>query len=85
MNCLTHRPEVADHARALLLRNPYLALKNVTCEYADGVLTLGGYLPSYYLKQVAQTIVANLDGVEQLVNAIEVVPTACRRTERTDD
>ncbi|HZY87769.1 MAG TPA: BON domain-containing protein [Gemmataceae bacterium] len=86
MNCLTQRPtDVADQARALLLRNPYLALKNVTCEYSAGVLTLRGYLPSYYLKQIAQTIVANLEGVGRLVNAIEVVATAARRTERPQD
>jgi hypothetical protein len=86
MNCLTQRPtDVADQARALLLRNPYLALKNVSCEYIDGVLTLRGYLPSYYLKQIAQTIVANLEGVGQLVNAIEVVPAPPRRTERAQD
>ena len=86
MNCLTHRPtDVADLARVLLLRNPYLALKNVSCEYRDGVLTLRGYLPSYYLKQIAQTIVANLEGVERLVNAIEVIATAQRRPERPQD
>jgi hypothetical protein len=86
MNCLTPRPtDVADQARALLLRNPYLALKNVACEYSEGVLTLRGYLPSYYLKQIAQTIVANLEGVDRLVNAIEVVSTANRRTERPQD
>jgi osmotically-inducible protein OsmY len=86
MNCLTQRPtDVADQARALLLRNPYLALKNVSCEYNDGVLTLRGYLPSYYLKQIAQTIVANLEGVGRLVNAIEVVPAAPRRVERAQD
>jgi osmotically-inducible protein OsmY len=86
MNCLTQRPmEVEDRARAQLLRNPYLALKNVTCEYSDGTLTLRGYLPSYYLKQIAQTIVGNLDGVERLVNVIEVVTAAHRRTERSED
>jgi osmotically-inducible protein OsmY len=86
MNCLTPGPtDVADQARALLLRNPYLALKNVNCEYRDGVLTLRGYLPSYYLKQIAQTIVAGLEGVERLVNAIEVVATSHRRTEWPQD
>ena len=86
MNCLTQRPtDVADQARALLLRNPYLALKNVSCEFRDGVLTLRGNLPSYYLKQIAQTIVANLEGVERLVNAVEVIATAQRRPERPQD
>ena len=86
MNCLTQRPtDVADQARALLLRNPYLALKNVTCEHQDGVLTLRGCLPSYYLKQIAQTIVANLEGVGRIVNAIEVIAMTPRLPERPQD
>ena len=40
---------------------------------ADGVLTLRGCLPTYYLKQVAQTSVAGLEGVERIVNLIQVV------------
>jgi osmotically-inducible protein OsmY len=64
---------VADHARSRLLRNPYLALRNVSCDYREGVLTLRGCLPSYHLKQVAQTAVASLDGVAQVVNEIEVL------------
>jgi hypothetical protein len=59
-------------------RNPYLALKNVTCDCRDGVLVLRGCLPSYYLKQVAQELVARLEGVEGLENEIQVVPPAFR-------
>ena len=69
---------VAEHARSRLLGNPYLALRNVSCEYQGGVLTLRGCLPSYHLKQVAQTAVAALDGVERVVNEIEVLAPGCR-------
>jgi osmotically-inducible protein OsmY len=69
---------VAEHARSRLLGNPYLALRNVSCEYHEGVLTLRGCLPSYHLKQVAQTAVASLDGVERVVNEIEVLAPGCR-------
>lgn len=69
---------VAEGAETCLRHNSYLALKNVSCEYEEGVLTLRGCLPTYYLKQMAQTAVARLDGVEQVVNEIEVVPASRR-------
>jgi osmotically-inducible protein OsmY len=36
------------------------------------VLTLRGQVSSFYLKQVAQTVVRKLPGVEECVNRIEV-------------
>ena len=63
---------VAELAESRLRSNSYLALKNVSCAYADGVLTLDGYLPTYYLKQLAQEVVAGVDGVARVVNRIEV-------------
>jgi osmotically-inducible protein OsmY len=62
----------ADLAERALRNSPYLSLRNIVCEYRDGVLTLRGCLPTYYLKQVAQAVVAHIDGVRQLVNEIEV-------------
>ena len=64
---------ITERAEHLLRGNAYLALKNVSCDYRDGILTLNGCLPSYYLKQVAQTAVAGLDGVARVVNHIQVV------------
>jgi osmotically-inducible protein OsmY len=76
------RPEssqrVVDGAERCLRCNSYLALKNVSCEYNEGVLTLRGCLPSYYLKQIAQTAVAQLDGVERINNEIEVIAPSRR-------
>jgi osmotically-inducible protein OsmY len=42
------------------------------------VLVLRGCLPSYYLKQLAQEVVAHLEGVEGVDNQIQVVPGAAR-------
>jgi hypothetical protein len=64
---------IAEGAESCLRSNSYLALKNVSCEYCEGVLTLRGCLPSYYLKQMAQTAVARLDGVLRIDNQIEVI------------
>jgi osmotically-inducible protein OsmY len=74
--------DVVERAESELRRNAYVALKNIACEYREGVLTLNGCLPTYYLKQVAQEAVARLNGVERVDNRIEVVapsrPTAFR-------
>src|SRR5437588_10080503 len=71
--------ELAEWAETRLRGNSYLALKNISCEFHDGVLTLRGCLPSYYLKQVAQETVALVAGVEQVVNQIAVVAGGASR------
>jgi hypothetical protein len=64
---------LVDLAQACLRRNSYLTLKNLSCEQQGGALVLRGCLPSYYLKQVAQEVVARLDGVIRIDNRIEVL------------
>jgi hypothetical protein len=66
-------PGLKELAEGSLRRNPYLALKSVTCDWLGGVLVLRGRLPSYYLKQVAQEAVASLAGVGRIDNQIQVV------------
>ena len=70
------RPAPADLAERRLRGNPYRALKNVCCDWLDGVLVLRGCLPSYYLKQIAQEAVAALEGIECIDNQIQVVTPA---------
>jgi hypothetical protein len=64
---------VNEHVKDRLWDNPYLALRTIAWDYRDGVLTLSGRLPTYYLKQVAQSAVAHVAGIERVVNRIEVV------------
>jgi osmotically-inducible protein OsmY len=53
----------------------YLALRRIhcECECEGGVLLLRGRVRSQYLKQVAQTIAAAVEGVHRVDNQIEVV------------
>jgi osmotically-inducible protein OsmY len=51
---------------------PYDELHAITCRFDDGVATLRGRVPSYFLKQIAQSIVTRQPGVERVVNRIEV-------------
>jgi hypothetical protein len=71
-----------DLAERCLRSNPYLALKNVSCDWLNGVLVLKGCLPTYYLKQIAQEVVANLAGVEAIDNQIQVVTPALPSRQR---
>lgn len=64
---------LAERAEQRMRSNPYLALKNITCEVLDGTLILQGQLPTYYLKQRASVAVADLDGISRVINLIEVV------------
>jgi hypothetical protein len=70
----------AEEAEARLRRNSYLALKNLSCDYNEGTLTLRGCLPTFYLQQVALAAVAGIGGVERIVSEIEVLTSArCQR------
>jgi hypothetical protein len=73
----TPQPGLLELAEGCLRRNPYRTLKNVACDCRDGVLVLRGCLPSYYLKQIAQEVVAHqVKGVGRIDNQIQVVPPA---------
>jgi osmotically-inducible protein OsmY len=78
----TQRPDSQASPQAVAERglhsSRYSALQHVSCDCRGGVLVLRGCLPSYYLKQLAQEVVAHLEGVEGVENQIQVVPGASR-------
>ncbi len=56
-----------------LAASGYVALRQIRCESRDGVLFLHGCVPSYHLKQLAQTLVRGIEGVAVIVNSVQVV------------
>lgn len=62
---------VAERLRA----SGYLVLEDIACEVRDDAAVLTGRLPSHYLRQVAQAIVAEVEGVGRVVNLIRVDPS----------
>ncbi len=42
-------------------------------EHRDGVLTVRGRVPTFYLKQLLQTILKRVDGVQRIDNRVDVV------------
>lgn len=64
--------DVEEQARIRLQHSPYRAIRRVSCHLEDGVLTLVGRVPTFHYKQLAQTAVADLRGIREIVNAIRV-------------
>jgi hypothetical protein len=62
----------AKLAMQIFRESPYQAIRDLRSSFHDGVLTLAGVVPSYYLKQLAQIAVRHLDGVKRISNLIEV-------------
>ncbi len=50
--------------------------REITCELEDGVLTLRGDVPSFYLKQVLQSLLKDVPGVGRVDNRVDVVSVA---------
>ena len=51
----------------------YFEVRLVECELCEGLLFLRGRVSSFYLKQLAQEVVRSLDGIECIVNHVEVI------------
>lgn len=66
-------PLTSDRVRQVLAKSPYLPLRDLQCDYDAGVVSLRGKVPTFYLKQLAQTLMQRIAGVEQVANRIEVV------------
>ena len=65
--------EIARAAASSLRTGPYPVLRNISCRCESGQLTLTGAVGSFYLKQIAQTIVARVPGVGRIDNRLEVL------------
>ena len=66
--------DTARAARQVLEQNELFRGRSglIKIDEHDGVLTLEGRLPSYYLKQMLQTVLQNVDGVKQIDNRVAV-------------
>ena len=64
----TNSDGVLHHAKRVLRNSPYQEIRNLGCEFNDGVLTLNGVVTTFYLKQLAQSAVQSLEGVDKLQN-----------------
>jgi osmotically-inducible protein OsmY len=71
------RQAVQKEAQSRLHNSGYHELCLVSCDFHEGVLTLRGQVPSFYLKQVAQELIRRLNGAEEVNNRLEVSAPPC--------
>ena len=78
--------DIATLVESQMRREGHLATFPISCECHDDVLILHGIVPTYYLKQVAQTVAMHAEGVERVDNQIMVgVTTAPDEVHRFDE
>ena len=67
-----NNPAHVTSIQGCFAESPYLALRDVESEVTAGVVRLEGTVPSYYLKQLAQEIALQHEGVQEVCNHIRV-------------
>jgi osmotically-inducible protein OsmY len=64
---------VCEQVRAALAGSSYHCIRRIQCSVRDGMLSLRGRVPSYYLKQMALTaVVKSLDYPTQINDQLDV-------------
>ena len=53
-------------------RSGYPPLWDISCEFSEGILTLSGTVPTFFLTQAAQELAAHTPGVRQVNNRLRV-------------
>jgi hypothetical protein len=67
---------ILETARARLQTSSYRPLHEVSCDMFLGVLRLWGEVPSFFLKQIAQTLLMSIDGDYPVQNDLQVASRA---------
>jgi len=70
-------------AAAVLEKSPYLPLRTLQCNYERGYVTLRGDVPTFYLKQLAQTLIGDVAGPDKILNLIHVTPLGAQGRARS--
>ena len=64
---------ILERVQRRLRESSYYYLRTISVAFDEGVLTLRGRVPSYYLKQTVQALAEKVDGVQQVVNLVDVM------------
>lgn len=67
-----HEDDPASLVAARLRRSGYPFLRGIECEYRDGVTVLTGCVPTYHLRQIAQSLALHTPGVRKIEDRIHV-------------
>ena len=65
---------IEQEARVIVCQHPHFRGReaNFTYEYCEDVLIIRGRVPTYYLKQLLQTVLKDVSGVAYPDNQVEV-------------
>jgi osmotically-inducible protein OsmY len=69
---VNRQDSLADKVCERVSNSSYAALRRVQVNHEAGKVTLQGRVPTYFLKQVAQSIAAEVVGARCVVNNLEV-------------
>ena len=80
----TMEKEIVSQARVQLRRHDHFRCHSdsIGIEFQEGRLVLMGRLPSFYLKQVLQTVLRGLPGVQRIDNRVDVISSTKRSSVR---
>jgi len=66
---------VTEIVEKRLRESMYLSLRTVNCQFEEGLLTLRGIVPTFYVKQVILSLLEDLEpeGIKRIKDEIDVV------------
>lgn len=67
-----HHGSILDDVCRRLGKSGYHQHRRITFDFHEGVLTLRGIVSSFFLKQLAHVLVADVDGIDEVANRLEV-------------
>jgi osmotically-inducible protein OsmY len=63
---------IREKVNRVLQETGYAPLRCIQCDVSDGVVELTGSVPSFYIKQLAQTAVLRLEQIRGIRNCLRV-------------
>ena len=64
--------EIQSAAQAALRTSGYFEVRRLDCEIVNGNAFVKGVVSSFYLKQIAQSVLMKLDAIEEVTNLVRV-------------
>lgn len=76
--------DAAEEAKRIVTQHPHFRGRALTIEFVEceQVLLVQGQVPSFYLKQILQTILRDISGITRIDNRVDVVSSAGLSSER---
>lgn len=64
---------IESMAAVRLQESPHLELHQLRCTFCHGILTLSGMVSNYQVRQIAQELIQDLEGIKVIDNQLVVV------------